>query len=383
MRTQSVTQDARFEAGAIHQLRDVLQTLDAEFVFLVTGNASYPGSGAQRSVDPLIGEYRVQRFSGFSSNPKLKDVETGLRKCRELRSDAVVAIGGGSVIDMAKLIALFAVHDCEPVNIVRRRHEVERDALPIVAVPTTAGSGSEATHFAVLYVDGRKSSVEHPSLLPQTAIIDPELTYRLPPLTTAVCGMDALCQAVESYWSVNSTEASREFARKSIRLTLDNLVPCVHCPNPDTRRAMCEAAHLAGKAIALTKTTAPHAISYTMTSRFGVPHGLAVALTLGEMLVFNSSVTDEDVTDPRGAESVRQSVHEICRLFGCTDVHEGSRRLYDFMTQMGLPTRLGQVGIRSDDSLELLCKNVNMQRLVNNPRRLTPDALDGLLRRVA
>ena len=383
LHTQNAPQDARFEPGAIHQMKDVLDTLHAEAVFLVTGNASYSSSGAQLSLDRLAGDYRIHRFSGFSPNPKLEDVEFGVRKCREFQPDVVVAIGGGSVIDMAKLIALFAGQDCAPLDIVRQGCEIQSNALPIVAVPTTAGSGSEATHFAVLYVDGRKSSVEHPSLLPQVAIVDPELTYRLPALTTAVCGMDALCQAVESYWSVNSTEVSRQFARESIRLTLDNLVPCVHSPTPRARGAMCKAAHLAGKAIALTKTTAPHAISYTITSRFGVPHGLAVALTLGEMLIFNGSVTDEDVTDPRGVESVRQSVHEICRLLGCTDTREGSNRLNAFMAQMGLPTRLGQVGIRSDDSLQLVCRNVNMQRLANNPRKLTPDALDSLLRRVA
>ena len=383
MHAQSVTQDARFEPGAIRQMKDVLDTLDAKSVFLVTGNASYFSSGAQRSLDRLVGEYRIHRFSGFSPNPKLEDVEIGLRKCREFQPDVVVAIGGGSVIDMAKLIALFAVQDDEPLDIVRQGCEIERDALPIVAAPTTAGSGSEATHFAVLYVDGCKSSVEHPSLLPQTAIIDPELTYGLPPLTTAVCGMDALCQAVESYWSVNSTEASQQFASKSIRLVLDSLVPCVHRPSPQTRLAMAEAAHLAGKAIAVTKTTAPHAISYTMTSRFGVPHGLAVALTLGEMLVFNSSVTHEDVADPRGAEFVRQSARAICRLFGCRNVSECRTKLRQLMMQMGLPTSLSGVGIMTPAGRRLIADNVNVQRLSNNPRILSTEALETVLKNVA
>src|SRR5207248_4789041 len=125
-----------------------------------------------------------------------------------------------------------------------------------------------------------KYSVCHEFLLPDIAIVDPILTHKMSPRLTAITGMDALSQAIESYWSIHSTEESKGYAREAIRIIVDQLPKAVNEPTNDSRLAMARASHLAGKAINVTRTTAPHALSYALTSRFGVPHGQAVSLTL-------------------------------------------------------------------------------------------------------
>lgn len=242
--------------------------------------------------------------------------------------------------------------------------------LPVIAIPTTAGSGSEATHFAVVYIGQVKYSVASPSMLPRVAIVDPELTFSLPPDTTAVTGLDAFAQAVESYWSIHSTDASKEFSREAIRLALDHLPAAVRNPTAAARQAMSMAAHCAGRAIDMTRTTGPHALSYPLTSYLGVPHGHAVCLTLGQFFIYNSEVTERDVADPRGAAYVREAVGDLVRLMGCRDAVEARARVEAFMRELGLETRLGSLGMPRLDLVDLLVSNVNAERMANNPRAL-------------
>lgn len=378
-----MTQTVVVEPGGIRQVPRIFKWLNARSVFLVTGKASFRASGAESVLAGMASQVDVRRFNDFEPNPQLEDAERGLALFRKRRCDAMLAVGGGSAIDMAKLIACFASQDAAPADIVTGAAPVGEVRLPLVAVPTTAGTGSEATHFAVVYQDGRKYSVAHPSLLPAIAVVDPDLTAACSPRLTAVSGLDALSQAVESWWCVNATAESQRDACTAMRLVLDHLADCVHRPTAKSRQAVSRAAYLAGRAINVTKTTAPHAISYTMTSHFNVPHGLAVALTLGETLVFNSEVTDADVTDPRGADHVRNSIDELNRLLGCRDARESRARLQNFLRDLGLESRLSEVGIRSDGERDFIAGNVNVERLANNPRRLNQQQLRDLLKRAA
>jgi alcohol dehydrogenase class IV len=376
-------QQVYFNDGAVRFVEPVLQRLGARSVLLVTGKSSFTQSGAEAALAGVLSGFRVTRFTEFQPNPQFRDALVGIERCRETQPDVLLAVGGGSAIDTAKLIAGLADQDADPNDILVGAAQITRPGPPLIAVPTTAGSGSEATHFAVVYRDGTKYSVTHESLLPHTAIVDPCLTHSLSAHTTAVTGLDAFAQAVESVWSVNSTDESRHHARRAVALVVENLCGCVSRPTAETRRAMSEAAHLAGRAINVTRTTAPHALSYVMTSSFGVPHGHAVALTLGQMLVYNSRLTDSDVLDPRGADHVRRAIGDLNGLLGC----ETSEQARDWITQLiesvGLATRLSDVGIRSDADRRLIRDGINVERLANNPRRLTPAAVDELLRAVS
>jgi alcohol dehydrogenase class IV len=146
---------------------------------------------------------------------------------------------------------------------------------------------------------------------------------------------------------------------------------------------MIRAAHLAGRAINTTRTTAAHAISYTLTSRFGVPHGLAAALTLGSLFVHNAAVADDDAADPRGAGHVRETMRELTSLLGRSTPAGAREFLETFMTGLGLETRLHTLGIRGDDDIALIAVQADADRLSNNPRKLTQAAVRSLLQSVA
>lgn len=250
----------------------------------------------------------------------------------------------------------------------------------MIAIPTTAGSGSEATYFIVYYIGKEKQSEGTPNVtLPDYSISDPQFTISLPAQITASTGMDALSQAIESYWSVNSTSQSRQFSQKAINLLLKNLEQAVNTPSLNSRENVMRAANLAGKAINITKTTAPHSISYPITSYFQIPHGHAVALTLGEMLIYNSNVNEEDCLDKRGKEYVKATIQEINNMLGVSASIQARGKIQALMNQIGLETKLSKLGFNSRDIGLIIEKGFNLDRIKGNPRRLTRKGLRFLL----
>ncbi|MBI2635370.1 MAG: phosphonopyruvate decarboxylase [Parcubacteria group bacterium] len=350
---------------AAEGLKKFFEKNGARRVFLVTGGKSYITSGAERMFHKVLLSYEITKFSDFSSSPKLEDAERGINIFRKKKYDVVVAIGGGSVIDMAKLINILSVQDGLPIDYISGRKKITKNGKLLIAIPTTAGSGSEATHFAVVYAEGKKYSIAHESILPAAVIIEPLLTMNMPVRLAAASGMDALSQAIESYWCVNATDVSKHLAERAIRLILGNLVQSVKNPNLESRSAMALASHLAGKAINITKTTAPHAISYFFTSRFGIPHGHAVALTLGKIFVYNSHINSKTMA-------------ELSRLLGVANAGTTARKINNIMEQIGLETRLSKLGVRQND-IDSAVKSVNAERLKNNPRKMTENNIREIL----
>lgn len=377
-----VDQTAHVGFGSVEQLPSVLRALGARSILLFTGRTSFAASGAEAVLCRSLAACDVHRASHAGGPPQLDAVRYGVAELRACTPDVVVAVGGGSVLDMAKLVALFANQPAGPEHYVTGGRSIEAAACPLVALPTTAGSGSEATHFAVVYSEKRKYSVAHPSLLPRAALVDPQFTMNLTPPQTAIPGIDALSQAIESYWSVNSTDESRSRSRRAIRLVLEHLPEAVRQPDRTARAGVAEAAFLAGQAINVARTTAPHAVSYGMTAWFGVPHGQAVAITLPHFFAFNAEVTDADVADRRGAAFVRRMLDELNELLGTRSAIESRQRLQAFIRQVGLATRLDDVGVSSPAARQRVLECVNAERLTNNPRVVTPRQLADLFAQV-
>ncbi len=365
-------------AGAIAALGEVLDHHHASTVFLVRDHHSYALSGAAAAVTPALNGRHVVEFADFVANPNLDDVERGLCRFRETRPDIVVAVGGGSVMDMAKLIRIIGAHRGDSASFVRGTSTFENHGVPLVLAPTTAGSGSEATHFAVAYIGADKFSVADERLRADHIFLDHLLTTSMPASVTAACGLDALCQGIEAYWSVGSTSAVRGWARDAIGLARAHLGGAVAAATDDDREAMMRAAHLAGKAIDVAKTTAPHALSYALTGRYGLAHGHAVALTLGAVFAYNAAVTPADVTDPRGADHVRERIAALTELIGLGPADAMASNFASWLGELGLANRLRDVGVDRDDIADL-ASSVNAERLGNNPRRLTHAALCELL----
>ncbi|MBT5926903.1 MAG: phosphonoacetaldehyde reductase [Verrucomicrobia bacterium] len=376
---KSYQNEVRVANGDVLRVGSILDQMAAKSVFLVTHELAYQQSGAEAKLKKALAGRHVFRFTDFEPNPKLEDAERAVAFLKEQKYDAVLAVGGGSAIDMAKLSCAFHSQPDSPREVIADPSNLVAKSLPLIAVPTTAGTGSEATHFAVVYLDGQKFSLPHPSLLPDVAIIDPELTYNIPKYLTAVTGLDALCQGIESYWSIQSTDESRDDARKAIKLAWKHLESVVHHGNPIDRFAMCEASHFSGRAINISKTTAPHAISYCITSRCGIPHGHAVALTLGQILEHNAEVSQSDVTDPRGVSHVQACMNEILNLLECNTASEASQRFSALMESISCKTKLEIDEKDGPELLEDITENVNPERLGNNPRVLDQLGLHRIL----
>ncbi len=375
-----MTQKEYIGTRSIFCLGEVLSEFGSKKIFLVTGKKSFSTCGAEARLDSILKGYEVHRFCDFALNPNIEDIERGIRIFKELNADTVIAVGGGSVIDMAKAVNFLAAHPLalDKYEIENAGHE--SSIKPLIAMPTTSGSGSEATHFAVIYIGHKKHSLVDKDILPAAAIVDSELTLALPKHTTAVSGLDALCQAIESFWSVNSCEESKEFARLAIGLIMPNIVDATRKQTAAAREAMAHGAHLAGKAINITMTTAAHAVSYPLTSYFSIPHGHAVALTLPSLLEYNAQVTQDDVLDVRGVPYVQKTMSEIAAFFSATTIQEAKNKLERLIKETGLETRLNALGIKSDDDIELIIRNgFNRERVCNNPRLLTEGALRKML----
>lgn len=366
----------------LETLPSILEELGVRQIFLVTGNQSYFASGLEKAFLTMISPYKVIRFSDFNPNPSLPDIIRGLSLFKKNSKDVVIAAGGGTVIDMAKSIRVLSVQSGPPETYIREPRKISAKGVPLIAIPTTAGSGSEATHFAVVYIDHEKFSLAHENVYPNYAIVDPNLTFSLPRDYSAFSGMDAFSQAVESYWAVNSTQESKQYAREAISLVLNNLVKAVNHPTPDSRVAMAKAAHLAGKAINISKTTAAHALSYPFTSHFGVPHGYAVALTLGEVFTYNSQARENDCNDPRGVEYVHKAIEELLSFFDCYDHACFKEFLTRLMTAIGLETKLSSLNIELEKHLDYFQREINLERLQNNPRSFTFERITELLKAV-
>jgi len=234
-----------------------------------------------------------------------------------------------------------------------------------ISLPTTAGSGSEATHFAVMYIGDTKYSVAHEKLIPNVAIIDPELHYSQTSYQKAASGADALAQAIESFWSVQSTEESRLYSEKALELVWNNLPKVVHEGDKLAHLKLAVGANLAGRAINIAKTTAPHALAYGFTKYAGLPHGHAVALSLPYFLTLHKNITVKNCNDPRGTEYVKSLMDKISKTIDC-ESDNIEKALLGFFRTLNIEINFSQLNISNKKFTELL-KNINLERLANNP----------------
>lgn len=337
--------------GSCRRLGEMLSERRPKHILLVTGKASYAISGAEDAMATALSAHRHVRFSAFGSNLQLSEVLKGTAVFRQHDCDLVVGIGGGSVIDMAKAAALLGPQPDDLTYDIGLRflsgEPATMASAPTIIIPTTAGTGSESTHFSVIYVEHAKRSLAHESMLPSIAILDPDLTDSMPPDITACTGLDALCQAVESFWSVRSTESSRALSRQAIEICVANLVLAVDNPTVSVRDRMVRAANLSGQAIALARTTAAHAASYPLSARYGIPHGHAVALFLPYMFYHNCVAGDDLITDSRGPAFVRDRMNELLALMQVDSPRAARDWLINLIATVGLETRLSQLGVKA------------------------------------
>lgn len=306
-------------------------------------------------------------------NPRYEDICAAVSLFCQEGCDGILAVGGGSAIDTAKCIKLWCRETPGEVPFLRRPYG--DTGVPLAAIPTTAGTGSEATHYAVIYYEGVKQSVAHKSLRPDAALLLPSLLDTLPPYQKKATLSDALCQAIESFWALSATEESRAFASSAIRRILthkDAYLTGDSAVNGEIQQA----AYEAGCAIDITATTAAHAMSYKLTSLYGLAHGHAVGLCMTALWPYMCAHTQD--TRLPGGQAAQQAVFDrLAALFAASDAAEAAARYIAFFDSLALPAP-PQV---TDAELDLLAASVNPERLGNNPVLLSEETLRQLYAR--
>jgi len=361
----------RCDPGSIATIASVVEFLDPETVLLITGGRSFEASGAAGPIGSALTDRTVTTVAGVTSDPTIDDLEAAIEVYRTADPDLVIAVGGGSVLDLAKAVRTIAPWTPFPRQMFTGKRHFDTAEIPLVAIPTTAGSGSEVTRYAVFTVDGVKQPIGHHALLPSDVILDPDLTASVPPDVAASTGLDAFAHGMESMWSTNSDAASYELASTALGLAVAHLERAVNRPDDATRCAMVEASHLAGHAIDRSATTAPHAFSFHLTTELGVPHGHAVALTLGPVLEFVAGVGDDDCADERGPDHVRGVVDDILGILGVPDPAAGRVMITELIDAVGLEPTLHGVGMSGPARRSALAMSAPEVRMRTTPRRFT------------
>lgn len=339
--------------NSIDDLHKILESNHFGKIMLVV-DSSYPFLSIKPQIDDI--DFPKTTFSDFSPNPLQEQVDCGTATFLKEGCDALIAVGGGSCIDVAKCIKLACLE--------------QRSTIPFIAIPTTAGTGSESTHNAVVYLNGVKQTVTDDRIIPDFAILEPNVLKTLPLYQKKCTMMDALCQGIESWWSLNSTDESMSYSKKAVEIIMSNWKQYIFYNDGQAAAQVMLAANFSGKAINLAQTTAAHAMSYKITSIYKFPHGHAVAVCLPEIWEYMLK-HPENCIDPRGFDYVFEIFQEIAQAMGTKKVSEAILLFRKMMSLLELINPSS--GTDRIAELELLSKSVNPVRLKNNPIKIDED----------
>jgi len=356
--------------GAIKKLGEAVKGF-GDRALVVAGRGSLESGRIKAIEDELVKagvDFIV--YSDFRPEPTLDQAEklaeyVGYALGRE-KIDFVIGFGGGSSLDMAKVASLASANP-RPIGQYIGVNRVPRKGLPLILVPTTAGSGSEVSNSVVLARNGIKEGIISEKVMADLAIVDPTLTVTAPPSLTSVTGIDALSHAIEAYMSVNANAFTDPLALKAINMISTSLRRAYsNGSDLNARKAMSEAALLAGLAFTNASNCAGHAAAYAFATKYGVPHGMACGISLPYVMKFNSLAIPErlaDIAIAMGVEGEGLSTRELAQL--------AVAEVIDLLTDLDLPTSLQEIGIPEEDIVKLADNMLKATRLLEaNPRRV-------------
>ena len=366
------TPQLHFGQGSLERLPQELKQWNPHSILLV----SDPGvlkAGITAKVETLIVDagYRVTIFSEVEPDPRIETAEACANAARSCKADVIIGVGGGSAMDIAKVAAVLA-YSKQHIQSMFGIEQVNAAGLALILVPTTAGTGSEVTHIAILSDEQEhlKKGIVSKFLFPRLAIVDPLLTLGVPAAVTAASGMDALLHAVEAFTSKNANDLSDTLARRAMRLISENLRDAYqNGQNLEARTGMLEGSMLAGMAFANAGVTAVHAFAYPIGAEFHIPHGVANSIMMGPVLTFNIS------GNPAKFAEVAECISE--KIDG-TSVQDRAELSVAIMKQLAhdidIPKNLSSFGVRKEHIPNLADGVLKVTRLLaNNPRAITRD----------
>ncbi len=363
-----------FGKGTIEKVGEEAKKLGKR-ALVVTGGKSARRMGALQKVEDSLKKMGVKTilFEGVEANPALEMIKRGTSLTKEEQCQIIVGLGGGSPMDVAKGIAVSSTNP-GPFTQYLGRNKLKKSPLPVIAIPTTAGTGSEVTPYAVFTIttDGkhRKKIMADDFIFPKVALVDPELTLSLPPSVTADTGIDALSHAIEGLISNNSQWLSDHLAVRAIKLLSTHLPEVVRNPQDiETRGRVLYASLLAGMVIAQTGAILVHGMSYRLTTDLNLPHGRACAILLPWVCEFNLEGIPAKLTSLAKSLSLGEDVKNLSQEEAVECV---VNRIRDLVLQVGLPQDLKSRKIE-ESLIEDLAGEVmqDKRKLANNPRQVT------------
>lgn len=348
----------------------IVNSQNSRKIFLVCGQSFYKlrlAETLQKSAVPY------EMFTDFSPNPLYEDICKGVHCFLNSGCDFILAVGGGSSIDVAKCISVFSGISAKNDFLNQKTYT---RSVPLTAIPTTAGSGSESTGFAVLYKNKTKISVKSDAMLPDIVLLDGSLLQDLPDYHKKSTMMDALCQALESWWSVKSTPESIALARQAI-WRISRYRDTYLMGDPASSEEILLAANYSGRAIQIIQTTAPHAMSYKLTGIYGLAHGHAVALCFPWVWKYMLG-HQENCVDPRGQLYLLHTFQKMADALGYNDPYAAADGIEQMLRRMDLTAPSGT----TEEHIQILTDAVNPERLNNSPIQIDSTGLEQIYRQL-
>lgn len=354
-----------FGIGALDKLPQIITRLHGtKGLIISTKSMIQNGTVAKiKEQNPTLQEV----FYDIQPNPTIQNTQDCVDLLREEQYDFAIVLGGGSVLDAAKVAAVLAPTTASVQAYFDGQYILEKAGLPLIAIPTTAGTASEITKVSVLTdtVSGKKAPLNDALLYASYALIDPLLTVSCSQKVTATSGIDVLAHSLEALYSVKHQPFTDLFAKHAARLVFDYLPKAYDHPEDITvRTKMAEASVAAGMAFNLTQTAAAHACSYPLTEQLGVPHGEACAFTLPAFWVHNATNAQDD-----------GRLEAISRELGFNDAHHLAQAIEKLKAHLQLRTTWAELGVTTDAELQRIVDDSFSGNMLNNPVAFTPETL--------
>ena len=361
--------------NTIDDINNFISDKSFKKIFILCGKKSFKTSGALDFFNKKYLNKNIKIYYKYSEIPILEELIEITNSIKSFKPDLILAVGGGAVLDYAKIANVINVRADLCKLIVNQSYPFKKKYTKLAVIPTTAGSGAEVTSNAVIYVDSIKYSFESELLIPDNFFLIPEFLISAPNKIKASAGFDAIAQALESLISKKSNDLSVEYASKSLRVSLNSYISFLNDSNLKNATEMSIAANLAGKAINISKTTVPHAASYPFTSLFNISHGHAVSLFFEKFFKFNY----ENLNRSEVSFDLKKRFDLIFNLFDVSSINSFNSKISSLKKQAKLEDNMKLLDINLDKYIEKIIGGVNLLRLGNNPVKLNGNDITNII----
>jgi alcohol dehydrogenase class IV len=363
--------------SSIKDLKNYIEDKSFKKFFLICGKKSFSISGADIILKDLLKKKETAVYYKYSEYPILDELKKIIKDIKNFKPDLILAVGGGAIIDYAKIANAIDLKDNLADLIINYNYPFKNKYTKLAVIPTTAGSGAEVTSNAVIYVNNIKYSFESNTLIPDNFFLIPEFLISAPDEIKSSAGFDAIAQALESLISVKSNDESVKYASDSLKISIKSFSSFLKNPNVKNASEMSIASNLAGKAINISKTTLPHATSYPFTALFNISHGHAVSLFFENFFKYNFDNLDKS----QASFDLKKRFDLIFTIFEVSNINEFNKKISNIKLDSKLESNLDNLNINIQKNYEKIIGGINLLRLKNNPIKINSEEIYKIISR--